>query len=29
MHDVAKSFKMKGFEINDDPMSIDKYKKYF
>ncbi len=29
MHDVAKSFKMKGFEINDDPMSIDKYKKEF
>ncbi len=29
MHDVAKSFKMKGFEINDDPISIDKYKKEF
>ncbi len=29
MHDVAKSFKMKGFEINDDPASFLKYKKYF
>ncbi len=29
MHDVAKSFKMKGFEINDDPMSIKKYQKFF
>ena len=29
MHDVAKSFKMKGFEINDDPEEIDGYKKYF
>ena len=29
MHDVAKSFKMKGFEINDDPLSIKKYQKFF
>ena len=29
MHDVAKSFKMKGFEINDDPASFLKYKKFF
>jgi|TARA_B110000027_G_C16059903_1_gene273933 acetoin:2,6-dichlorophenolindophenol oxidoreductase subunit alpha len=29
IHDVAKSFKMKGFEINDDPASFLKYKKYF
>ncbi len=29
MHDVAKSFKMKGFEINDDPELIMKYKKFF
>lgn len=29
MHNVAKSFKMKGFNINDDPSIINKYKKYF
>lgn len=29
MHDVAKSFKMKAFEINDDPLKIIKYEKYF
>ena len=29
MHDVAKSFKMKGFEINDDPININKFKKDF
>lgn len=29
MHDVAKSFKMKGFEMNDDPRKINNYKKYF
>ena len=29
MHDVAKSFKMKGFEINDNPELILKYKKFF
>lgn len=29
MHEVAKSFKMKGFEINDDPEEIIKYKNYF
>ncbi len=29
MHDVAKSFKMRGYEINDDPEEISKYKKYF
>ena len=29
MHDVARSFKMKGFEINDDPRKINNYKKYF
>ena len=29
MHDVARSFKMKAFEINDDPFKIIKYQKYF
>tara|TARA_B100000989_G_scaffold298957_1_gene291395 strand:+ start:21947 stop:22780 length:834 start_codon:yes stop_codon:yes gene_type:complete len=29
MHDVARSFKMKAFEINDDPSKIIKYQKYF
>ena len=29
MHDVAKSFKMKGFNIDDNPINISKYKKYF
>ena len=29
MHDVAKSFKMKGFNISDDPKEIIKYQKYF
>ncbi len=29
MHDVAKSFKMKGYEINDNPKEISKFKKYF
>jgi acetoin:2,6-dichlorophenolindophenol oxidoreductase subunit alpha len=29
IHSVAKSFKMKGFNINDDPSNIEKYKKYF
>ena len=29
MHDVAKSFKMKGFNISDDPIEILKYQKYF
>ena len=29
MHDVAKSFKMKGYDINDDPNSIRKYSKFF
>ena len=29
MHDVARSFKMKAFEINDDPLKIIKYQKYF
>jgi len=29
MHDVAKSFKMKGYEINDDPELILNYKKFF
>ena len=29
MHDVSKSFKMKGFEINDNPFTIKKYSKYF
>ncbi len=27
--DVAKSFKMKGFETNDDPSNIQKFSKYF
>jgi len=29
MHDVAKSFKMKGFNISDDPIEIAKYQKFF
>mgnify|MGYP000256394923 CR=1 FL=1 len=29
MHDVARSFKMKGYEIDDNPKSIKKYEKYF
>jgi TPP-dependent pyruvate/acetoin dehydrogenase alpha subunit len=29
MHDVAKSFKMKGFELDDNPNNIIKYKKFF
>ncbi len=29
MHDVAKSFKMKGYEISDNPREISKFKKYF
>ena len=29
MHDVAKSFKMKGFNISDDPLDIIKYEKFF
>jgi len=29
MHEVAKSFKMKGFDLDDNPSSIAKYKKYF
>lgn len=29
MHDVAKSFKMKGFNLSDNPTEILKYKKYF
>lgn len=29
MHDVAKSFKMKGFELDDSPNNIIKYKKFF
>ncbi len=29
MSDVAKSFKMKGFDLKDDPRKIFKYKKYF
>ena len=29
MHDVARSFKMKGFNISDDPNEIIKYQKYF
>ena len=29
MHEVAKSFKMKGYDIDDDPLSIKKYEKYF
>ena len=29
MHEVARSFKMKAFEINDDPSKIIKYQKYF
>ena len=29
MHDVAKSFKMKGFNISDNPKDIKKYEKFF
>ena len=29
MHEVAKSFKMKGYNISDDPKEILKYQKYF
>ena len=29
MHEVAKSFKMKGFDLNDSPFEIQKFKKYF
>ena len=29
MHDVAKSFKMKGFDISDNPLDILKYKNFF
>ena len=29
MHEVARSFKMKGFNISDDPKEIFKYKKFF
>ena len=29
MHDVAKSFKMKGFNISDNPKEIIKYEKFF
>ena len=29
MHDVANSFKMKGFNISDDPLDIKKYEKFF
>lgn len=29
MHDVAKSFKMSGYQINDNPEEIIKFKKYF
>ena len=29
MSDVAKAFKMKGFNLDDNPMNINKYSKYF
>ena len=29
MHHVARSFKMKGFEIDDNPITIKKYSKFF
>ncbi len=29
MHEVAKSFKMKGFDISDNPLDILKYKNFF
>lgn len=29
MHDVARSFKMKGYDLNDNPTEIIKYQKYF
>jgi hypothetical protein len=29
MHDVAKSFKMKAYNISDNPLSIKKYENFF
>ena len=29
MHDVARSFKMKGYNLKDNPCEIEKYKKFF
>lgn len=29
MHDVARSFKMKGYDLNDSPKNIIKFKKFF
>tara|TARA_B100000989_G_scaffold299059_1_gene292680 strand:- start:12034 stop:12876 length:843 start_codon:yes stop_codon:yes gene_type:complete len=29
MHDVARSFKMKGYNLKDSPNEIEKYKKFF
>ncbi len=29
MHDVARSFKMKGYNLKDNPSEIEKYKKFF
>lgn len=29
MHDIARSFKMKGYNLSDDPKEIIKYQKYF
>ena len=29
MHDVARSFKMKGYNLSDSPKEIVKYQKYF
>ncbi len=29
MHDVARSFKMRGYDLKDDPVEISKYQKYF
>ena len=29
MHEVARSFKMRGYNISDDPNEILKYQKYF
>ena len=29
MHDVAKSFKMRAYNIDDNPTSINKYSKFF
>ena len=29
MHEVARSFKMRGYDLHDNPKEIYKYEKYF